>query len=111
MPYDPVLADRIRDLLHAEPGYSEKKMFGGTGHLLGGHMAAGAYFDGRLMVRCAREDHDALVAEPGAEGLRHGKRKLTGWILVDAEVVEDDTALATWVEYGRAYAASLPTKG
>ncbi len=62
------------------------------------------------MIRCAKEDYEALVAEPGAEALHHGKRKMTGWILVDADAVVDDSALETWVGRGRAFASSLPSK-
>ena len=35
---------------------------------------------------------------------------MRGWLRVDAEAVEDDDALRTWVERGTAYARSLPPK-
>jgi hypothetical protein len=40
MTYDEALADRIRELVAAEPGLSEQKMFGGLAFLIGGNMAA-----------------------------------------------------------------------
>lgn len=110
MPYDPAMADRIRDLLYAAPGFTERKMFGGVGFMIGGNMACGAHNDGRLMVRCHVDDHAALTGLPGAEGLVHGGGPKRGWVLVDADAVVVDDALATWVERGRGFAASLPPK-
>ena len=39
MPYDEVLADRIRTELVDDPDVTEMKMFGGLAFLIGGHMA------------------------------------------------------------------------
>jgi hypothetical protein len=110
VPYDEALVERVRDVLMSAPGLVEKKMFGGIGWTLFGHMAAGAHSDGRLMIRCSRGDFPALLAEPGASGLMRGGKPLTGWVLVDADAVEDDAALALWVGRGRTYASSLPPK-
>ena len=62
------------------------------------------------MIRCSREDFEALLAETGADGMKRGERNLTGWILIDADAVADDEALARWVARGRAFAESLPPK-
>lgn len=110
MPYDAALAERIRDALAGAPGLVEKKMFGGIGWTIGGHMAAGAHNDGRLMVRCSKDDFPAFTAEPGAQAMVQAGRTMTGWLLIDAGSVTDDAALARWVGRGRAYAASLPPK-
>jgi TfoX/Sxy family transcriptional regulator of competence genes len=110
MAYDPKLADRVRKLLADADGLAEKKMFGGIGWTIGGNMAAGAHNDGRLMIRCARDDFESLLAEPGAEGMKKGGRNLTGWVLVDSEVVTSEKALSRWVSRGRAFAESLPRK-
>ena len=40
MAYDEKLADRVRALLEAEEGFSERKMFGGIAFMLGGQCAA-----------------------------------------------------------------------
>ena len=42
MAYDAELADRIRFLIGAGPGVTEKKMFGGLAFLVGGNMAISA---------------------------------------------------------------------
>lgn len=111
MPHDPELARRVRALLADAKNVSEKRMFGGVGWTIGGHMATGAHFDGRLVVRCAREDFEAFLAEPGADGMKRNERNLAGWLVIDAEAVAEDEALARWVARGRAYAESLPPKG
>jgi TfoX/Sxy family transcriptional regulator of competence genes len=110
MTFDPELADRVRSLLEDAEGLAEKKMFGGIGWTIGGNMAAGAHNDGRLMIRCSKEDFEEFLAEPGAEAMKKGTRSLTGWVLIDSEAVADPEALSRWVGRGRNYAESLPLK-
>jgi TfoX/Sxy family transcriptional regulator of competence genes len=110
MAYDPGLAERVRNLLTDVPGLNEKKMFGGIGWTIFGNMAAGAHSDGRLMIRCSKEQFEPLLAEPGADGMKKGGRNLTGWLLIDADAVTEDESLELWVGRGRAYAESLPRK-
>ncbi len=62
MAYDEVLAVRIRAILGAQPGYQEKKMFGGVGCMLHGNMACGV-IDGDLIVRVGAEHDDLRVRE------------------------------------------------
>lgn len=110
MAYDPDLAARIRASLAGAPNLVEKAMFGGIGWTICAHMAAGAHNDGKLMIRCAKEDFEGLLAEPGAGGLMRGGKAMSGWILVEADAVADDDALDRWVGRGRDHAASLPPK-
>ena len=42
MSYDEHLAERIRQLVSAQRGVTEKKMFGGLAFLIGGHMSIAA---------------------------------------------------------------------
>ena len=39
MAYNEDLANRIRELIASEDGYTEQKMFGGIGFMIDGHMA------------------------------------------------------------------------
>ena len=41
MAYDEDLANRIRELIASEDGYTEQKIFGGIGFMIDGHMALG----------------------------------------------------------------------
>ena len=58
MAYDEVLAERVRDLLAAREGLTERKMFGGIGFMLGGNMACGVSSGGDLIVRVDPEDYE-----------------------------------------------------
>ena len=80
MAYDEDLANRIRELMAAESGVTEKKMFGGLAFLIGGNMSVAASGQGGLMVR------------------------------VDSEGVKTKRQLEPWVKRGVAYARSLPPK-
>ena len=51
MAYDEDLADRIRELVAAERGVEEKRMFGGLAFLINGNMSVAASGRGGLMVR------------------------------------------------------------
>ena len=110
MAYDEDLAERIRDEVEGEPGVTEMRMFGGLAFLVGGNMAVGVSGQGGLMVRCAPEETEALLAEPGAQPFEMRNREMSGWLRVGADAVEDDEALRAWVARGTAYARSLPPK-
>ncbi len=110
MPYDEVLAERVRSFYADTTGLTERKMFGGIGWMIGGHMAAGAHKDGRLMIRCAKDDWQDWVEDEGAGGMMRGGRAMSGWILIDAATVADEQGLELWLERGRGYASALPPK-
>ena len=110
MAYDEDLANRIRELIAAEPGVTEKRMFGGLAFLIGGNMAVSASGQGGLMVRVDPEDTDALVAKPHARPFEMRGRAMRGWLRVDAEGVRTRRRLEPWVKRGVTYARSLPPK-
>jgi TfoX/Sxy family transcriptional regulator of competence genes len=108
--YDEQLADRIRDLLAAEPEVTEKKMFGGLAFLVSGNMAVVASGRGGLMVRIEPDQRGALLARPGAGPMVMRGSELAGWLLVDAEQLGRRRQLAGWVDRGVAFARALPPK-
>jgi len=110
MAYDEELAERIRAEVAGEKNVTEMKMFGGLAFLIGGHMAVAASGQGGLMLRCDPDDTEALLEEPGAQEFEMRGKGMRGWLRVDAEAVEDDDALSTWVGRGVSYARSLPPK-
>lgn len=110
MAYDQDLAQRIRELVAAEPDLDEKKMFGGLAFLIGGRMAVSASGQGGLMVRVDPEETDALLAKPHARTFEMRGRAMTGWLRVDADGVATKRQLEPWVGRGVAYARSLPPK-
>jgi TfoX/Sxy family transcriptional regulator of competence genes len=110
MAYDEDLANRIRELIAAEPDVSEKRMFGGLAFLVGGHMSITASRQGGLMVRVDPEETDALLARPHVGPFEMRGRELDGWLRVDAEGVGTKRRLEPWVRRSVAYARSLPPK-
>lgn len=108
MPFDPILADRIRALV--PPHTTEKKLFGSFAFLRGGNFAVAASKDGGIMLRCSREDWQGFVEEAGARPLVRKGNAVSGWVLVAAEAVMDEPTLARWVSRGIDHAESLPPK-
>jgi TfoX/Sxy family transcriptional regulator of competence genes len=111
MAYDEDLADRVRELISAEAGLTEQKMFGGLAFLINGNMSVGVSGQGGLMVRVDPEATDTLVAKPHARPFEMRGRSMRGWLRVDAEGVRTKRGLEPWVRRGVAYARSLPPKG
>jgi hypothetical protein len=110
MAYDQALATRIRDLLAAERGVTEMKMFGGLAFLLKGNMCVSASGKGGLLVRIAPEDSKAAVARPHVVLMKMGGRSMEGWIRVASAGVKTKRQLQYWVERGVAFARTLPPK-
>jgi TfoX/Sxy family transcriptional regulator of competence genes len=108
--YDDDLAARVRELVRAEAGVTEKKMFGGLAFLIGGNMAVGVSGQGGILVRVDPGESDALVASTPAQLMEMRGRSMRGWLRVGSEGVADDAELAEWVERGTSYARSLPPK-
>jgi hypothetical protein len=110
MAYDEDLANRIRELMGAEPDVTEMKMFGGMAFLVGGHMSVGASGQGGLMVRCSPDDTDKLLEKRHAQPFEMRGRAMRGWLRVNSEGVRTKRELEPWVKRGVAYARSLPPK-
>ncbi len=122
MPYDPVLADRIRmvlaeELLGGELDddlgdlglVEEKRMFGGLGFMVAGHLAVCAGSRADLMVRVDPADLPALCLADGVEPMAMAGRTSRSWIHVAPEALDDD-ALTAWVARGVTAARSAPRK-
>lgn len=111
MAYDEDLATRIRELVFAERGLTEKRMFGGLAFLIDGNMAVSASGQGGLLLRIDPAEIDALLDKPHAHPFEMRGRVMRGWLRVDAEGLRTKRQLELWVARGIAYARSLPTKG
>ena len=82
MTYDRELADRVRAALSAEPGVTEKAMFGGLAFLVDGSLAVAASGKGGLMVRCDPARADELTAADGVARMVMRGREMDGWLRV-----------------------------
>jgi len=106
--YDEDLADRVRARLGAEPGLTERKMFGGIAWMLEGNMAVGLISTG-LLVRLG-PDADAAAGEPHASVPMMGTRPMRGFVVIAPEGVETEEQLGSWIARGCDVARSLPPK-
>jgi TfoX/Sxy family transcriptional regulator of competence genes len=109
--YDEDLAGRVRELIAAEPGVTEKRMFGGLAFLIAGNMSVSVSGQGGLLLRCDPADTEALAGKPHAARFQMRGRELHGWLRVDVEGVRTKRQLERWVDRGVSYARSLPPKG
>jgi TfoX/Sxy family transcriptional regulator of competence genes len=110
MAYDVELAERIREVLEAEPGVTEKKMFGGLAFLVDGHMAIAASGQGDALVRADPAESDHLVDTTSAEIAVMQGRPMTGWLRVPVADLTTPDDVETWVAISTRYVRSLPPK-
>jgi TfoX/Sxy family transcriptional regulator of competence genes len=110
MAYDEDLANRIRELVGAEDGLAEKKMFGGLAFLINGNMSVSASGQGGLLLRVDPEQADKFRDEKHAEPFVMRGRAMQGWLRVAPEGVRTKRELERWVKRGVSYARSLPGK-
>ncbi len=110
MPYNQLLAERIRVALKAYPTIVEKKMFGGVGFIFNGNLACGIQGED-MIVRVGADNNDAALAQPHVRPFMVMPGKpMAGWVLVAPEGTAIDADLLKWVQAGYDYASSLPKK-
>jgi TfoX/Sxy family transcriptional regulator of competence genes len=108
MAYDEKLADRIRDILRPDPGYSERKMFGGIAFMLDRHMCCGVV-DDDLMLRLGPDGADAALDQPHVRPMDFTGRPMSSMVFV-APAGLDGVSLRRWVGQAAAFARALPPK-
>ena len=108
MAYDEAVADRARAMLALRDSLTERKMFGGIAWMIGGNMACGVIGD-EVIVRVAKDDYDSALADPQAREFDFTGRPMRGFVCVSPAELSDEQ-LASWIDAGCDYAASLPTK-
>ena len=109
MAYDEALADRVREVLSAHGGLSEREMFGGIAFMLGGNMACGVIGDD-LLVRLGKEDAEKALEEPHVRPMDFTGKPMKTTVYVDPAGTASDSGLAEWVDAGAQFASSLPAK-
>ncbi|MFC4859001.1 TfoX/Sxy family protein [Actinophytocola glycyrrhizae] len=110
MAYDTDLADRIRELVAAEHGVDERRMFGGLAFLINGNLSVAAGNKGGLLVRVPPPESDALAGDDRVTPMVLAGRPRRGWLHV-AATADDDDWVGQWVARGVAFARTLPAKG
>lgn len=109
MPFDEGLAERVRDLVRAEPSMSERKMFGGLCFMSSGHMSFGI-LGGEIMVRVGPDAYSEALQLPHTREMDFTGRSMRGMVYVDPEGISEDAQLEAWLQRGLAFARSLPPK-
>ena len=110
MPYDEILAHRLRELLADEDGLTEKRMFGGLAFLLHGNMAVSASGKGGLLVRIDPASTQEAIGHRHVDLMRMGGRTMDGWVTVAADGLKTKRDLGRWVKRGVTFARTLPPK-
>jgi TfoX/Sxy family transcriptional regulator of competence genes len=110
MAYDEDLADRIRELIAAERGVEEKRMFGGLAFLINGNMSVAAGGRGGLMVRVPPDETGKLLGREHVEPMVMAGRETRGWLLIAADGLKTKRQLQSWVTRGVGYAKNLKPK-
>ncbi|MCL4288640.1 MAG: TfoX/Sxy family protein [Thermoleophilia bacterium] len=108
MAYDEGLAERVREVVAAETGLSERKMFGGLAFMLDGHMCCGIVA-GDLMLRLGAERADEALGRPHVRPMDFTGRPMRGMVYAAPEGLRG-AALRRWLEQAIAHARSLPPK-
>lgn len=104
------LGERIRALLGEDPRITEKMMFGGLTFLMNGRILIGCRQDGCVLLSVGRDNYADALARPGASAMSQKGRKMTGFVWVDAEAIEEDDGLAGWLDFAVRAVAPLPPK-
>ena len=110
MAYDEGLASLMREALENEPGYSEKKMFGGLCFLLHGHMVAGVHKGGG-MFRVGKAAEPQARAIDGAGPMDFTGRPMGGMVNATDDLMVDDARRTVLLGLALTHAKSLPPKG
>jgi TfoX/Sxy family transcriptional regulator of competence genes len=110
MAYDEDLANRIRELVAAEKGVEEKRMFGGLAFLINGNMSVAASGHGGLMVRVPPDETDKLLTREHVQPMVMAGRETRGWLRVSDDGVRTKRQLQSWVSRGVEYARGLRPK-
>jgi len=109
MAFSESLADRVRQIFGRRRGQSEKKMFGGVGFLLNGNMCVGIWKTS-LIVRVGPAAYASALAQPHVREFDITGRPMAGWVLVEAEGLDDEAALRGWIARALEFVGSLPAK-
>ncbi len=108
MPYDPVLAERIRNSLEAFPAtvradMTQKKMFGGLAFLLRGKMTVGIIGE-ELVVRVVEEKMEEFLRRDDVRPMDFNKKPMKEFVFVSPEAFESEEELSLWISEGITHA-------
>ena len=109
MPYDSVLAERMRPYLLPRAGVSEKAMFGGIAFLVHGNTCCGIWKN-LLVIRLSVDDGTKALKKPHVRVMDITGKPMKGWLFVELMGYKKDSDLYIWIEKALEFASSLPKK-
>lgn len=109
MAYDEGLASLMREPLENEPGYSEKKMFGGLCFLVYGNMVSGVH-SGGAMFRVGKGNEAQASEIEGTGPMLFTGKPMGGMIAADDDLIADDDRRTALLAIALTHAKSLPPK-
>jgi TfoX/Sxy family transcriptional regulator of competence genes len=109
MPYDTTLEKKIEDVTLQWDGLEKKKMFGGICYLINGNMCFGIWKD-NLIVRMAPELAVEKLKDRNVKEFDITGKPMKGWVLAEKDAWQDKKKMGKWLDIGRSFALTLPTK-
>jgi hypothetical protein len=105
----PELVERFAAVLDRYPDAQRKKMFGYPAAFVGGNMATGLFAD-KWVVRLPDAEIEPAKADGAGSFEPMPGKPMKAFVAIPAADIDDDAAIARWVERGLAHAASMPAK-
>jgi hypothetical protein len=110
MAFDEGLAQRIRELVRAQRGITERKMFGGLAFMSRGHMFV-EVLGSTLMARVGPDEHAGTLARRHVREMDFTGKPMKGYVYVDAAGSEEESQLKHWIDTCLRNVDTLPSKG
>lgn len=107
----PELVARFGAVPDGFPEVERRKMFGFPAAFVGGNLATGLFGEGWMVRLRPAAALEAIAAGLGAPFEPMPGRAMTGYVLLPAEAIRDDAAIATWVARAIDFTRGLPAKG
>jgi hypothetical protein len=110
MPYDQLLAGRVRRALEGRTDFVEKTMFGGLTFMVAGNMCCGVNRDDLIVRLDARTKAEELNSPHVRPWDFMPSRPMPGMFAINREGSTDQSAVDQWVALALRHACSLPAK-
>jgi hypothetical protein len=106
---DKGLEELLREELEAEPGLTEKAMFGGWAWVLNGNLLCGARDDG-MLIRLGRDKDGWALKVPDIVPMISRGRRMQGWVRAGPAAFGDDVIRRKLINAALAFVRCLPPK-
>ena len=109
MKYETALVERLKSLLDSGLVMQEKEMFGGYCFLLNRHMCIGV-IGNSLLARIGPDHYSKSLAQNYIKQFDFAGRPMADVVCIEAELIETDGELKTWLDKCLAFVNSLLEK-